>query len=671
MTSGYLGNKHLKKSGEPIEWTPELLNEYIKCANDPIYFAKNYIKIVHVDRGLISFDMFDYQKNIVDKINKNRRVAVLTARQSGKTTTAVAIILHYVLFNSFKTVAILANKGDSARGVLSRIKLAYESLPKWLQHGIEEWNKGNIALENGCKILAGTTTSSAIRGETVAFLYLDEVAFIEGYDEFFASVYPTISSGESTKLLMTSTPKGLNHFWKICKGAEEGTNGYEFVKVMWYEVPGRGEEWKKEALSALNFDENMFNQEYCCVAGNTIVTVIDKETNEIKTISIEDLYDEISRIKTQNKYEILTADGWSNFHGVRKQTATGIVILSLKNGTTLECSLDHRIEVRDGFCEAKDLSVGNEIRTQHGYEEISQYHKDDSKKLFVYDALKVEKGNKYLTNGIVSHNCEFLGSSGTLISGSKLKELSFSIPLYEKDGLYQYEKPKQDHIYAMTVDVGRGKGLDYSTFSVIDITKMPYEQVCVFRDNFISPLDFVSILYRTATSYNNAWILVEVNDIGSQVSDALHIDIGYENLLYTENAGKSGKKLSNGFGKIHDTGIRTSKSVKSVGCSILKMLIEQNQLIIKDYNTIKELSYFSKKGSSYEAESGSHDDLVMNLVLFSWLTSQAFFKEINDINTLTKLREKTEEQINEDLLPFGFIDTGSEFQTPGFQLVNT
>ena len=261
---GYLGNVQLKKSGQDIEWSPDLIKEYLKCAEDPIYFAESYIKIVHVDNGLIPMNMYDYQKDITTKITNNRRVAVLTARQAGKTTTAVAVILHYILFNEHKTVAILANKGDGAREVLGRVQLAYEALPKWMQQGVEEWNKGNITLENGCKIYAGTTTSSAIRGKSISFLYLDEVAFIEGYDEFFASVYPTISSGESTKLLMTSTPNGLNHFWKTCKGAEEGTNGYEYRKVMWNDVPGRDDKWKQETLEALDHDEQKFAQEYCC-----------------------------------------------------------------------------------------------------------------------------------------------------------------------------------------------------------------------------------------------------------------------------------------------------------------------------------------------------------------------------------------------------------------------
>ena len=519
MNTGYNGNQNLKKSATPIEWTRELLEEYTRCAKDPIYFARKYIKIVHVDNGLIPFKMYDYQEDIVEKITNNRRVAVLTARQSGKTTTAVAVILHYILFNEFKTVAILANKGDAASEVLSRIKLAYEALPAWLQQGVEEWNKTYITLENGCKVYAGTTSSSAIRGKSVNFLYLDEVAFIEGYDEFFASVYPTISSGETTKLLMTSTPNGMNHFWKTCKGAEEGTNGYKFVKVMWNDVPGRDERWKQETLEALDHDQEKFNQEYCC---------------------------------------------------------------------------------------------------------------------------------------------QFMGSSGTLINGQKLKELSPGIPITQSDGLTQYNRPKEGRVYALIVDVSRGKGLDYSAFSVIDITKMPYRQVCTFRDNFIGSADYATVVHNVAKLYNEAYVLVEVNDIGAQVSDILYLDYGYENLVFTENAGRSGKRVSGGFGKNVDRGIRTTKTVKAVGCSVLKMLIEQNQLIIQDFNTIQELSRFSRKGNSYEAESGSHDDLVMGLVLFAWLTDQTYFRDLTDINTMAALREKTEEQIEEELLPFGFIIDGHD-----------
>lgn len=346
-------------------------------------------------------------------------------------------------------------------------------------------------------------------------------AFIEGYDEFFASVYPTISSGESTKLLMTSTPNGLNHFYKTCAGAEEGTNGYRFVKVMWYDVPGRDDRWKKETLEALDHDEEKFNVEYCC---------------------------------------------------------------------------------------------------------------------------------------------QFLGSSGTLISGESLKTLFSKTPIKSTATIKQYAYAVKDHTYVMTVDVSRGKGLDYSTFTIFDVTQMPYQQVCTFRDNMISPSDYASIIYRFGKIYNDAHVLIEINDIGGQVSDSLFLDMGYENMMFTESAGRSGKRISGGFGKNVDRGIRTTRGVKSVGCSMLKLLIEQKQMMIYDHNTIEELKSFSKKATSYEAESGKHDDMVMNLVLFAWLSDQNYFRDITDINTLMALRELTDGQVEEDLIPFGFILTNDDPQ---------
>lgn len=514
---GYLGNNNLKRSNVLIEWTPEIVQEYIKCSKDPVYFSENYIKIVHVDHGLIPMNMYDYQKKIVQLITDNRRVAVLTSRQAGKTTTAVAVILHYILFNEHKTVALLANKGDAAREVLERIKIAYEALPKWMQQGIKEWNKGNIELENGCKVFAGATSSSAIRGKSISFLYMDEVAFIEGYDEFFASVYPTISSGQDTKVLMTSTPNGLNHFYKTCEGAREGTNGYKFLEVMWYDVPGRDDKWKKETLEALDFDQQKFAQEY---------------------------------------------------------------------------------------------------------------------------------------------ECAFLGSSNTLIDGSKLKQLVFRTPINEWNGLIQYEEPDPNKTYVCVVDVSRGKGLDYSAFQVLDVTEMPYRQVCTYRDNMIPPIDYAEIIYRTTKSYNDAYTLIEINDIGQQVAELLHYEFEKETLLHTETAGRSGKRISSGFGKKADMGIRTTKSVKSVGANMLKLLIEQDQLIINDFDTINELATFSRRRNSYEAESGCHDDLVMCLVLFAWLTDQPFFREITDINTMRQLKQMKEDELMESMMPIGFMDDG-------------
>lgn len=513
----YNGNPNLKRSGVQVNWTPEMVQEWVKCSEDVVYFVKRYMKIVNVDRGLIAFEPYDYQIEMLHSMQEERYCIFATSRQAGKSTVTCAFILWYILFNSDKNVALLANKAETAREILGKVQLAYQHLPKWLQHGVNEWNKGSFVLENNSRVLATATSSDNIRGFSINLLFIDEAAFIDNWDEFFTSVYPTVSSGKSTKVVLVSTPNGLNHFYAIWQNAVEKRNSYKNIMVKWDRVPGRDEQWRQNTLSGLNFDLEKFAQEF---------------------------------------------------------------------------------------------------------------------------------------------EVEFQGSSGTLISGWKLKELVHKVPLYSKEGLSKYEEPRRDRAYACIADVSRGKGLDYSAFSVIDVTEMPYRQVCTFRNNLVTPVDYADILHRVCKSYNSASVLVEINDIGEQVSSSLHYDFEYENILSTESAGRAGKRITSGFGANIDKGIRTTKSVKSVGCSILKLLIEQNQLILYDFETISELSTFSRKGISYEAESGKHDDLVMGLVLFAWLSDQMYFKELTSINTLAKLREKTDEEIAQDMLPFGFVDDG-------------
>jgi len=435
------------------------------------------------------------------------------------TTAITVLVLWYIIFNPNKTVAILANKAETAREILSRIQLAYEHLPKWLQQGVIEWNKGSFELENGSRVLAAATSSNNIRGYSINLLIIDEAAFIDNWDTFFTSVFPTISSGQSTKIVLVSTVNGLNHFYKITSLARQGKNNYKLISIPWSRVPERDEKWKQDTIAGMNFDYDKFNQEY------------------------------------ENQY---------------------------------------------------------------------------------------------------------LGSSGTLIAGWKLQELTPQIALNEKQGIHQYEKPNKSRTYCGVADVSRGKGLDYSALQIIDVTEMPYKQVCVFRDNMTTPGDFAEIINRLGRQYNSCPILVEVNDIGQQTAETLYFDYEYESMLFTESAGKAGKRITTGASKPGsvDRGIRTTKTVKNVGCSMLKLLIEQNQLIINDYNTIHELSTFSKKNNTYEAEPGNNDDLVMCLVLFAWLTEQKYFKDLTDINTLLMLKEKNEEQLYNDLLPFGFIDDG-------------
>jgi hypothetical protein len=524
---GYNGNSLVKKAGILHEFAPDQIKELYKCSTDIVYFVSNYCKIITLDKGLQLFNPFEYQIRMLDTFDKNRFIINLLPRQMGKSTVVAAYLLHYAMFNAEKTIGILANKAATSREILSRIQRMYEHLPMWMQLGVKEWNKGSMILANDSRILAAATSSDSIRGLSLNIIYLDEFAHVNQQVEFWESTYPVISSGDESKVIITSTPNGMDLFYKIYSDAEEGNNNFVPIKVHWSEHPKRDEKWKEETLKNIGYEQ--FRQEFLV---------------------------------------------------------------------------------------------------------------------------------------------EFIGSSGTLINGDTLQKLVSRNPIAQSQSLIQYERPETGKTYALIADVSRGKGLDYSAFSVIDITKMPYKQVCTYRNNLIGPVDYATLLHNVAKLYNEAYLMVEINDIGGQVSDILYLDYGYENLIFTENAGRTGKRVSGGFGKNVDRGIRTTKSVKSVGCSVLKMLIEQNQLIINDFATIQELSRFSRRGNSYEAESGAHDDLVIGLVLFAWLSDQSYFKELTNINTMAALREKTEEQIEEELLPFGFIDDGISNEEPIIQYSN-
>lgn len=362
--------------------------------------------------------------------------------------------------------------------------------------------------------------------------------------------------------------------------------------------------------------------------------------------------------RTNTRFEILTPKGWKNFDGIKRtKRKTGIKLTTVDKEIVV--TPEHKIKQGNNYVSALEYCKSDEII------DCSFVHKEQ----WFYDPINVEDTHNYIANGFDNHNCEFLGSSGTLIAGWKLKDLiaARSIPIKHGHGTYQYEQAIKGNRYAIVCDVSRGRGLDYSTMQVIDITVMPYKQVCVFRDNLIAPLDFSEAIYRMAKLYNNAVVLVEINDIGSQVSESLFYTFEYENVLMTENAGKAGKRISAGFGsKEKDFGIRTTKTVKATGCAILKLLIEQSKLILTDKFSIDELVTFSRKNNSYEAESGAHDDLVMPLVLFAWLSDQQYFKDFTDINTLQILREKNTDQMMEEMLPFGIIDDGIE-ETTSFE----
>ena len=518
MDDIYLGNPNLKKANVAQEFTQEQIEEFMRCAADPVYFAKTYMKIVSLDEGLVQFHPYDFQEKLIKNFHENRFNICKMPRQTGKSTTSVSYLLHYAVFNDNVNIGILANKAATARDLLGRLQTAYENLPKWMQQGIISWNKGSLELENGSKILAASTSASAVRGMSFNILFLDEFAFVPNHiaDSFFASVYPTITSGKSTKVIMVSTPHGMNHFYRYWHDAERGKNEYIPTDVHWSEVPGRDDVWKEQTIA--NTSEQQFKIEF---------------------------------------------------------------------------------------------------------------------------------------------ECEFLGSVDTLIAPSKLRNMVYQTPETTSAGLDMYVPPQKDHDYVISVDVARGVGKDYSAFVVVDITEFPHSVVAKYRNNDIKPMLFPTVINDVGTSYNDAFVLCEVNDVGDQVAAILNYDLEYKNLLMCSMRGRAGQVVGQGFsGKKTQLGLKMSKTVKKVGSLNLKTLIESDKLLSCDYDIMSELTTFIQKGNSFEAEEGCNDDLAMCLVIYAWLVAQDYFKELTDQDVRKRLYDEQKNQIEQDMAPFGFMSDG-------------
>ena len=505
----YLGNPLVKRDGVVQDWTQKEIKEYAKCMKNPSYFTENYVKIISLDKGLVPFNLYPYQRNMFDQFQKQRFNIVLACRQSGKSISACAFLVWYALFNPEKTIAIMANKGATAREMLGRITLMLENLPFFLQPGCKALNKGSIEFSNNSRIVAAATSGSSIRGMSVNLLYLDEFAFVERASEFYTSTYPVVSAGTDTKIIVTSTANGVgNIFYNIWQGAEQGVNEFKSFRVDWWDVPGRDENWKISTIA--NTSQLQFDQEF----GNT-----------------------------------------------------------------------------------------------------------------------------------------FFGTGDTLINAETLMKLKSKNPVEALEGgnLLIYEKTQKDHAYIMTVDVSKGRGQDYSTFTIIDISASPFRQVAVYRNNVISPILYPNIIYKYAKVYNDAYVVIEANDQGGIVCNGLYHDFEYEN-MYLESAVKADK-----------IGIEITRKSKRIGCSSFKDLLENDKLEIVDQETIMEISTFEARGQSYEATQGNHDDLVMNLVMFGYFVYTEAFQDISDINLKEMIFNDRMKAIEDDVVPFGFHDDGSDW----------
>jgi hypothetical protein len=662
----YLGNPLLKRANVNVELSQDQLLELAKCSDDPIYFAKNYVKIVTLDAGLVDFEPYPFQEKMLDnfhrkrfnicklprqplwietpvpttngwktiktleigdyvyntkgsptkivkksqvfnsklcykiyfncgetiiadelhlwKVNNKQKeltlrteeiyntfnsndpyyikeaiipegfikpnfkgdhyivkvektdsvptqcitvdcpkhiflcgVNFIPTRNSGKSTTTVAYLVHNMLFNEHTSIAILANKAQTAKDILSRFQTAYENLPKWMQQGVKSCNKTSMELENGSKVIAASTSASAVRGGTYSLLMLDEYAFVPEQiaNNFMRSVYPTITSGQNSKVIIISTPSGLNHYYKLWMGAKDKTNEYHPFEIHWSDVPGRDEEWKQQQIA--NIGQKNFDQEF---------------------------------------------------------------------------------------------------------------------------------------------NTEFLGSSETLISGSALSNFVNKRPIKSINSLDIYEEPKEENLYFTIVDTARGVEKDYHAFTVIDASQLPYKLVAKYKNNEIKPEMYSYIVKDVATKYNNSFILCEVNDIGYQVARDL-IEDGYQNMLMCSTKSRSGQFIGQNFSGKYEYGVKMQKNIKKVGALKLKTLIEESKLLINDIDVFSELTTFVQKGNSFEAEIGKNDDLVVCLLLFAWLTTNQYFKDLTDIDLRKRLLQEKQEKEEDDVLPFGF-STGDE-----------
>jgi hypothetical protein len=510
----YRNDTMLHRAGTQLQYTDEHIKEWIKCSEDPLYFINTYCKIQDPNKGLSQVTLRPYQEKLIIDLLENKYVIIMFPRQSGKSMTLSLFTCWEGTFKNDITSGVFANKEKISKEIFSRIMLTYRLLPHFLKGGVEEFNKTTLELENGSRIISGATSESGPRGFTInGTLIIDEAAHISTslFQSFYDSCYPTVSAAEHGRIVLISTPNGMNHFHRLWKDAEQGHSSYKPVSVDWKEIPGRDDEWKKKEIKNMNGNIEKFTQEY---------------------------------------------------------------------------------------------------------------------------------------------ECKFVGNSRCLFSSRILENIEFKpalpLNLFDNEHLFIYEQPSTNGLYCLCCDVSEGKNNDYSVISVIDITSIPYKQVAIYRDNTIHTYPYAYVIEKLAQLYNDALVLVENNSIGDGVINTLIHEVGYENVYIGEDG---------------NIGVRTSSKTKQIGMLHLKELLEKQALKIYSYETLVEMSNFVKTGYGYAAAQGQHDDIIMTLVLFGYLYSTDYFKELTSdgIDIAKQIYHKNIQQIiDEDAMPIYHVDGNTE-----------
>lgn len=497
----YLGNPKIKRAGVSQNFTKWELQEWVKCSQDKDYFCSTYIKVIKPGEGLINYEPYPYQIDMMDEFENNRFNIVLACRQSGKSVGFIGYVVWLMLFSDkAEHVIIAANKLDTAKEMLTRIQRAIENLPFFLQHGCREYNKTSITFDTDTKIEAIAASSDGARGKSGSLMICDEFAFVNGDEEFYESNYPLISSSDTARMIIVSTPNGINNvFFRLYDGAQKGLNSFNPIRVDWWDVPGRDEAWKEMTMG--NIGEKRFGQEF---------------------------------------------------------------------------------------------------------------------------------GNN------------FNQTSSTLIDMEFLQLMTHEEPLEVTSDVKVYEKPVEGHDYILVADVSKGRGIDFSTISVVDVSELPYKQVAAYRDNNVSPMVFPNLIHKVAKTYNNAFTIVEAN-AGEVVFKILYYDLEYENVFTS--------KVANG----RSMGLEINRKVKRIGTSNLKDLIERGKLKVVDEETIKEFYVYEARRESFEARDGYHDDMIAGLVMLAWFSDTDMFGDMTSNKLRDMMASEKKALIEKSVPALGFL----------------
>lgn len=616
----YIANNKVKSEGTVIAYTEEMVKEIIKCRNDIEYFAKNYYKIVHQDFGFVNIDLRDYQLQCLNEFTENRFNIAKWPRQSGKSTTFAVWVCHYILFHKHKEVVILANKERHSKELLRRIKIAYQELPFWLQVDVMQWSKLVIQLSNGCKVSASSTSVDSIRGEAVGVLIVDECAFIPSsiWSEFYESVYPSISAAKTSKIILVSTPKGMNHYYKLWTEGIKHQNNYNPIEIQWFDVPN----YAKTDRSGLKFEYE---------PGNTVYDFKDLESNKLFSMTLSDMEKGLNINKENRQYEVLIDDDWEDFYGILKHR-----------------KLDHKHFTYD---------------------------------IIYKEWYKETVANLGLRKFSQEFGCRFLASTDSLITNEVIEDMVFApqlephdIPFYDRlikinsnfeRAVSIYNLPEMDHEYTLGVDPAQitiESSGDSVSIQILDVTELPFKQVgTIIINEGVHYSELPAVIKILATTYNEALVFIENNDtIGIEIAESLLLDHEYD-LVFSEKAGVPG--------------FRTTTKKKKLGCLNLKMLVETRKLIINDIDTISQISTFIKKKNSYEAEMGYNDDAVMALMhSLVFLQDRMGYEhkrhlvdgmkiEVEKEDIIQKIRNRNnanEEDEDNEPMPFGFRNDSYE-----------